>query len=366
METIPEPPNSVDVCQAVGGAEISPYIAEWQPQDGGPGASYVGEELCLPADAGTQQLAFAPIADGLGLFAHQGIWRRPGIIRGWIELPEPYLEVRLPFTGATRIVGATGAQILETPRLGTLNIETPGAPCEHHNPVGEPNSRLAALVTASHLATLFGEDPLSDHLRFIHHPGAWPTVNAAIPMTSQLRQIGSEMLHNAMPPALTRLFLTAKAIELLTHVLADYAQPARHMLDSDRPNARDRRLAERAREMLFADLGHPLLVHELARSVGLSQRKLNALFRVLYGGTVLQCLGHWRMELAQEWLISDSLSIKEIAFRLGYDHCNNFIAAFQKRVGVPPGTFRATHGMTNKIVVALYPSDSSLQGDGDG
>lgn len=335
-----EPDSGIDVCGAIGGAESSPYVAEWHPLDGGAGASYVGEVLCLPSCAGAQQLAFAPIADGLGLFAHQGVWYRPGVITGYIALPEPYVEIRLPLAGSTHIVTASGATITESAQQGLLSIERPGEPCEHRNPVGEFNSRLAALVTASHLQALFAEDPLGDRLAFISTPETWPTMNAPIAMTPTLRRICAEVLHHRMPNALSRLFLNAKTVELLSYVFADFVRQQVHDHPSAQLNGRDRQRALRARDILKANLRHPPLIHDLARSLGLSQRKLNRLFHELYGGSVLQCLGQWRMELARELLMADTLSIKEIAFHLGYDHCHNFISAFQRQVGVPPGEFR--------------------------
>ncbi len=340
----PDDGSGVDVCGAIGGAESSPYVAEWHPLDGGPGASYVGEELCMPSCAGAQQLAFAPIAEGLGLFAHQGVWYRPGLITGYVALPEPYVEIRLPLAGATRIITASGVAITETSQQGLLSIENPGDPCEHHNPVGEFNSRLAALVTSSHLQALFAEDPLGDRLAFIGTPEAWPTINAPIAMTPTLRRICAEVMHHRMPSALSRLFLTAKSVELLSHVFAGFVRQQVQDHPSAQPplNGRDRQRARRAREILIANLRHPPLVHDLARSLGLSQRKLNRLFHELYGGSVLECLGHWRMELARDLLMADTHSIKEIAFQLGYDHCQNFISAFQRQVGVPPGEFRAS------------------------
>ncbi len=338
----PGQPSSIAVCHAIGGAESSPYVAQWLPSDGGPGASYVGEQLRLPVDAGTQQLAFAHLADGLGLFAHQGVWQRPGLIQGWIELPEPYLEIRLPLAGLTEVRGASGTTILETPRQAALNIENPGDPCEHRTPTGELNSRLATLVTASYLQGLFGADPLGERLDFLGRSDHWPTINAMIPMTATLRRISIEMLQHRIPQELTRLFLSAKAVELLSYALTGYLhQGASVPRQMEHACPRVRRQAERAHDILMANLGRPPLVHELAKSVGLTQRKLNAAFRERYGGTVLQCLMRWRLEFAQSLLRSGNHSLKEVAFELGYDHSHNFVSAFQRHLGFTPGEYRA-------------------------
>lgn len=333
--------DSVGVCQDIGGTQVSPYVVEWIPLDGGPGASYRGEELCLPPGVGRQQLAYAPIDAGLGVFAHQGVWHRSGVISGWIELPEPYLEVRLPLAGTTEVITGSGQQFLETPQFAALNIEPPGTPCEHHNPVGELNSRIVALITASHLQKLFGADTLAEALRFIETPNAWPTVNAPIPMTNELRHVSQQMMQADVPRPLMRLFFHAKVVEALYLVLMGFLPNPSEPRTMPRITARERQLAQRARDQLLANLGRPPLVQELAHSVGIGQRRLNIVFQILYGGTVLQCLNQWRMDYAKAMLTADLIPIKELAFRLGYEHVHNFTAAFQRRVGMPPGEYRS-------------------------
>lgn len=342
-ESPPEHADSVGVCQGIGGTEVSPYVVAWKPQGGGPGASYRGEDLSIPAGVGSQQLAYAPIDAGLGVFAHQGVWHQSGVISGWIDLPEPYLEVRLPLAGTTEVLTGTGRRFMETPQFAALNIEPPGTPCEHYNPVGELNSRIVTLITASRLQKLFGADALAEQLRFIETPDEWPTINVPVPMTDGLRRVSQQMMQADVPQPLARLFFHAKVVEALYLVLLGFLPLRNETRTGPRISGRDRQLAQRARERLMANLGRPPLVQDLARSVGIGQRRLNRLFQIFYGGTVLQCLGQWRMDYAKTMLRADLIPIKELAFRLGYDHVHNFTTAFQRRVGMPPGEFRAAY-----------------------
>ena len=52
------------------------------------------------------------------------------------------------------------------------------------------------------------------------------------------------------------------------------------------------------------------------------------------------CLAEWRMTLARDHLRMDELSITEIAERVCYGSSNAFVTGFQRRHGVPPGTWR--------------------------
>lgn len=102
----------------------------------------------------------------------------------------------------------------------------------------------------------------------------------------------------------------------------------------------EERLAVSVRTRLLAELAAPPSVEELARSVGLTPRRLNDLFRELYGDTVFGCLTEWRLEQGLALLRQGELSVKQVAYQLGYAHPSNFVAAFVRRFGDTPGHLR--------------------------
>jgi AraC-like DNA-binding protein len=51
---------------------------------------------------------------------------------------------------------------------------------------------------------------------------------------------------------------------------------------------------------------------------------------------VFEILRNERLGHAQIALQSEAASLKEVAFRVGYNHVNNFISAFATRYGAPP------------------------------
>jgi AraC-like DNA-binding protein len=85
---------------------------------------------------------------------------------------------------------------------------------------------------------------------------------------------------------------------------------------------------------------------ELAVGVGLSEKRLNAGFRLLFGETVFEVLRNERLAHAQIALRSEAASLKEIAFRVGYNHVTNFITAFTARYGAPPRQYADSDFLT--------------------
>lgn len=91
-----------------------------------------------------------------------------------------------------------------------------------------------------------------------------------------------------------------------------------------------------AREIILANLGAPPRIGEVALQVGVSQRRLNEVFREVFGASPMQCLVRWRLDLAHELLVTSDLSVKQIAHQTGYAHVSNFSLAFRRRFGHPP------------------------------
>lgn len=93
---------------------------------------------------------------------------------------------------------------------------------------------------------------------------------------------------------------------------------------------------------LLKDIGHPPAMPELARSVGISEKRLNELFREATGSTVFNWLREQRFRLACRLLAESELEIQQIADHVGYGSAGNFTAMFRERLGVTPREYRQT------------------------
>jgi AraC-like DNA-binding protein len=96
-----------------------------------------------------------------------------------------------------------------------------------------------------------------------------------------------------------------------------------------------------ARERLLADMRNPPTLGDLAAEFGLTEKRLNVGFRALFGATVFETLRNERLDHARIALRDERVSLKEIAFRVGYNHVSNFTNAFTARYGEPPRRYAA-------------------------
>lgn len=154
----------------------------------------------------------------------------------------------------------------------------------------------------------------------------------------ELRKAVCALHDNPFHGRIETLFAEGKAMEIAAYALAalQAPEPARRPALSD---WEVRRLHE-ARERLVQDPRSPPTVRELAHGVGLPVARLQSGFREVFGAPVFRWLQGYKLDLAREVLETESVPVKELAFRLGYSHQNNFANAFRRRFGVPPGTVR--------------------------
>lgn len=156
-----------------------------------------------------------------------------------------------------------------------------------------------------------------------------------------MRAVAKTLFASGLNGALRMLALEGAVIQLLA-LQAAVASEALAERDAPREfSAREREALHEARARLLADMRNPPTLGELAAAVSLTEKRLNAGFRALFGATVFETLRNERLEHARIVLASEPLSLKEVAFRVGYNHTNNFINAFTARYGVPPRQYAA-------------------------
>jgi AraC-like DNA-binding protein len=85
---------------------------------------------------------------------------------------------------------------------------------------------------------------------------------------------------------------------------------------------------------------HAWRLDELAREVGLSRSVLAERFTHFVGIPPMQYLAQWRVQLAATLLASTSLSLSEIAGRVGYGSETALSRAYKRWVGVAPADWR--------------------------
>jgi AraC-like DNA-binding protein len=148
------------------------------------------------------------------------------------------------------------------------------------------------------------------------------------------RELVSPVYHGRM----AHLYQEAKTLELLAHqmdMLTTELTPRAEL------TLRELNRVREARERLLADIQNPPDLAELARSVGMTPKRLNFGFRQLFGDTAFHYLLEVRMKTAKR-MLDDGFEqpLKQVAWLVGYSQVSNFVTAFRRRFGVSPGIYR--------------------------
>ena len=94
-------------------------------------------------------------------------------------------------------------------------------------------------------------------------------------------------------------------------------------------------------EIVEADYGSDLSLDDIARRVASSRRQLQRAYAEIGHTTFREHLTRVRMERAAELLARRSLSVREVAHRVGYRQPAQFAKAFRRHQGLAPSAFRS-------------------------
>lgn len=79
---------------------------------------------------------------------------------------------------------------------------------------------------------------------------------------------------------------------------------------------------------------------EIAKQVTLSESTLKRNFKKVYGISIYEFYLKKKMQLARHLMDQQPISVKEVAYMLGYEKTSNFITMFKKYYDFSPGTLR--------------------------
>ncbi|QDT56375.1 Xylose operon regulatory protein [Caulifigura coniformis] len=105
-------------------------------------------------------------------------------------------------------------------------------------------------------------------------------------------------------------------------------------------------LVARAVTLIREKAGMRLSVEDLARELDVSRRTLDIRFVDALRRTPHDEITRVRIGRVKTLLLSTSLPLSVIAAQTGFDHVEYFCAAFKREVGVTPGAYRNSHGVS--------------------
>ncbi|MGN1021135.1 MAG: AraC family transcriptional regulator [Aristaeellaceae bacterium] len=110
-------------------------------------------------------------------------------------------------------------------------------------------------------------------------------------------------------------------------------------------SSRGRALCDKARWYLEGRFDRPVSIQEAADFAGVSRSHLYRLMMAEYGCSPKALLQRIRMEQAARLLTGTSLTLEEIAPRVGLQNGAQLGAAFRRACGVTPGAYRRAGGL---------------------
>jgi AraC-like DNA-binding protein len=160
-----------------------------------------------------------------------------------------------------------------------------------------------------------------------------------VPLGSGASIAATQVLECAYEGELRRIYYIAKALEIACAVIQAHVDD----VDIEGPSLRrgDIDKVKLARQLIEANLDEPLGVADLAATVGLTVKKLQHGFQVLYRGSVGQVYKQVRLSKAMVLVSKSDMSMLDIAIECGYECPGSFARAFKLAFGSSPTSVRA-------------------------
>ncbi len=190
------------------------------------------------------------------------------------------------------------------------------------------------------------ETPLLRGFRSALHKSAVASAHPVnLPMTPAMQAIIHELLSpQVRRGCLQKLYLESKVMELF--VLHSEALQQGHSCNTcglcvpvAQPTRSEQERLHEAHRIIQEHYALPPTLAELSRMVGLNEFALKRGFKSLFGTTVYGFVVERRMAIARELLLQNTMSIREIAEHVGYQHATHFTTAFKRHCGVLPGVY---------------------------
>lgn len=149
-------------------------------------------------------------------------------------------------------------------------------------------------------------------------------------------RIARETKANPYRGAAKQFFLESKALEMFSELVTMLDQTPR---EGNTIGEQELKQLNNIRDSLVARYDNPPSLIELAAEAGMNYKKLNQKFQQAFGTTMHGFLRDYRLERGQK-MIKEGMGVKETSHKLGYTHPSNFIHAYRRKFGHPPGAGR--------------------------
>ena len=274
------------------------------------------------------------------------------IVKGVQIEPSP-LEFSFYLSGTVKSEYTYGlrqrdAYVTEPGKMGLWFV--PRATCAIECSTGQPVRWVSLRIEPQLLNTILeGQfDQIPPDLRGIVDGSSENYYKRISTMTASIQMAIHQILNCPYGGSIKRIYLESKAMELISHQLAQVA-----LIESGRKNPSvlrpdDIERIHEARDILIHNLENPPSLLDLARQVGLNDTKLKRGFRRIFGTTVFGYLQLKRLERARILLEERNMNVSEVADTVGYSSLSHFAKVFKQHFGAKPSSYLSE--LLNKAV----------------
>jgi AraC family transcriptional regulator, transcriptional activator of the genes for pyochelin and ferripyochelin receptors len=163
-------------------------------------------------------------------------------------------------------------------------------------------------------------------------------------INESMAQVIQQLISNPFTGDLEKLFLHAKAFELLLHAANLLSVKKRDEKEIVNP-AEMERIATLP-GILMHYLDQKITTSQIARLVMLNELKLKTGFKKLFGTSIYQYLLQQRLMHADTLLKTSAMSISMIANSTGFSSPSHFTRVYKTRFGFSPSVARRYHGQS--------------------
>jgi len=160
-------------------------------------------------------------------------------------------------------------------------------------------------------------------------------------ISPEIQNVAAHIITPQAPAALLNFYLRLKAEELIYLFFVDLQK--RQHTTSYALNGEDVKIIYRVRNEIIKDLSITPDVKALALQAGMSESKIQRLFKQIFGDSIYNYYQALRMKEAAYLIKEQQLSVSETGYKLGFSNLSHFTRLFEKHIGMKPKKYSYTN-----------------------
>lgn len=307
------------IIESTGGAEGGLMSA----LSGLSGAVITGGYLQIPPAIGDGYLRFVEPGTGLRLLFNQAVFHEDMHLKRTGSLQEQH-EITFSFRN---IFPGTAGRSFPAVQVSSSDIDV-----SVFIPARQEVNGVLIIAQVELLKNLLHKQHDNPFLAAILS-GGQPYLYEEI-VTPEMLDVAASLLSNDIPEGLEDFYFRLKAEQLIYLFFVALSGREHHV--SYPLNQADVKAIYQVRDALLVDLSRSPDQEALQILAGMSESKLNRVFRQVFGNSIHRYYQVFRMQEAARLLSTEKLSVSETGYRMGFTNLSHFTRVFEQHTGLKP------------------------------